>query len=122
RDRETRQRQSRRSRQVAGMIRRDQRDAEMEGEVRAWFEQNITPDLTPEEAFRRIGTTLARTAWKLKVAHLTPTLRDLADAYRRAVPSDPAAPQWLRESGRWRNQDHARVAALHHLAGPYRPN
>jgi hypothetical protein len=99
------------------MIRRDKRDARMEEEVIQWLERNITPDLTPDEAFRRIGATLAETAWKLKVTHLTPTLRDLADAYLRAVCNDlglPAEDQWLRDTQRWRNQDYARVAALNH--------
>ena len=62
RDRKARERQSRRSRQVAAMLRRDRRHARREDEVRMWFEENITPDLTPEEAFQRIGATLTETA------------------------------------------------------------
>ena len=66
RDRIVRERRSRRSRQVAAMVRRDKRDARKEEEVQQWLEQNITCDLTPEEAFQRIGATLSKTAWKLK--------------------------------------------------------
>jgi hypothetical protein len=123
RDRKVRERQSRRSRQVAAMARHDKRDAGKEDEVRQWFEQNITPVLTPEEALQRIGTTLSKTAWKLKVTHLTPTLRALADAYRSAVCDDPDLPAkdaWLRESSRWQNQDYALVAALNHWVRRFR--
>ena len=123
RDRIVRERRSRRSRQVAAMVRRDKRDARKEEEVQQWLEQNITCDLTPEEAFQRIGATLSKTAWKLKVTHLTPTLRDLADAYRSAVCDDPELPAkdaWLRETSRWQDQDHARVAALNHWVRRYR--
>ncbi len=122
-DRDVRERQSRRSRQVAAMVRRDKRDARKEEEVQQWIEQNITPDLTPEEAFYRIGVTLVKTAWKLKVKHLTPTLRDLADAYRRAVCNNPnlaAEDSWLLESHKWRDQDYARVAALNHWVKRFR--
>jgi hypothetical protein len=123
RDREAHTQQARLTRELSAKARRDERDARREAEVREWFEQNVTPDLTPEEAFQLIGATLARTAWKLKVTHLTPTLRGLADAYRRAICGDPALPVedvWLRESWRWADQDHARVAALNHWARRYR--
>jgi hypothetical protein len=79
--------------------------------------------LTPEEAFRRIGRGLSETAFKITVRHLTPTLIELADAYRRAVCSNPDLPakdEWLRETWCWRNQDYARVAALNHWRKRYR--
>jgi hypothetical protein len=47
----------------------------------------------------------------------------LADAYREAVGNDPNLPPedaWLRESYRWQDQDHARVAALSHLVKHFR--
>lgn len=122
-DRDVRERQSRRSRQVGAMVRGDKRGARREEEVQQWIEQNISPDLTPEEAFHRIGVTLAKTAWKLKAKHLTPTLRDLADAYRSAVCNNPnlaAEDAWLLESWKWRNQDHARVGALNHWVKRFR--
>jgi transposase len=122
-DRDVHERRSRRSRQVAARARREKRDARREEEAQQWIEQNITPDLTPEEAFHRIGVTLAKTAWKLKVKHLTPTLRDLADAYRSAVCNNPdlaAEDAWFFESHKWRDQDYAHVAALNHWVKRFR--
>ena len=123
RNREERARRSRRSRELAAMIRRDERDARREAEVRQWFEQNIHPGITAEEAIRRISVVLSETGWKIKTTDLTPTLRELADAYRSAVCNDPNLPPedvWLRESYRWQDQDHARVAALNHWVKRYR--
>ena len=123
RDRKERARRSRRSREVAAMTRRDERDARREAEVRQWFEQNIHPGITPEEAIQHIAIALSETGWKIRTKDLTPTLRELADAYRRAICNDPELPskdEWLRNSWPWQNQDHARVAALNHWVKRYR--
>ena len=49
---------------------------------------------------------------------LTPELGELADAYLRAVRANPeylTDDDWLLSVNRWRNQDHARVAAINHF-------
>lgn len=61
--------------------RREQHDARREADVRQWLVQNITP----EEAFQRIGRVLSETGWRIRIKDLTPLLRSMADAYRRAV-------------------------------------
>jgi transposase len=123
RDRAQRARRSRRTREVAAMIRRDERDARREAETRQWFEDNITRGITPEEAIQRIAVALSEISWRIQTKDLTPTLRELADAYRRAVCNDPELPaedEWLRDSSRWQDQDHARVAALNHWVRRHR--
>jgi len=100
------------------MIRRDERDAQREAEVRQWFQRNITSDITPEEAIRRVVVVLSETGWKIRIKDLTPTLRELADAYLRAVVDDPelaAEDTWLRDAHRWGDKGQARAAALNHL-------
>lgn len=103
--------------------RRKEHDARREAEMRQWLEHNITPGITREEALLRIGRALSETRWRIGIKDLTPTLRSLADAYRRAVCEQPDLPErdrWLHESYRWPNQDYARVAALNHWAERYR--
>jgi transposase-like protein len=73
RDRAQRKSETRRSREVAAMTRHDERDARREAEAAQWFEQNITPGITPEEAIRRISEALSKTAWKIRTKDLTPT-------------------------------------------------
>jgi transposase len=120
RDREQRKRQARNSRRVAALARRDELDARREVEVRQWLEENITPGMLLEEAMERICAALSDTAWKFKTNLLTPTLCQLADSCIKAARDNPAVPQWLRESYRWGDQDHARVAALNYLVKLFR--
>lgn len=123
RDRKSRAEQVRQNHEMATTARRDARAAAKEAEVRQWIKENLTPDLTPDEAMHRFAQGLADTFWKIRVKDLTPTLRGAADAYRRAACDDPGLPEdcgWLHGSWHWRDQDHARVAALNNLRMRYR--
>jgi hypothetical protein len=123
RDRKYRAEQARRNREMATTARHGARAAAAEAEVRRWIKENLTPDLTPDEAMHRFAQGLADTFWKIRVKDLTPTLRGAADAYRRAACDDLGLPEdygWLHDSWHWRDQDHARVAALNNLSLRYR--
>ena len=58
--------------------------------------------------------------WKFETKDLTPELAGLADSYLQAVCANAATylgdrEDWLLETRHWRNQDHARVAAINHF-------
>jgi hypothetical protein len=57
---------------------------------------------------------------KFETKDLTPELAEFADAYLRAVRANAATylgdgEDWLLMTDRWRDQDHARVAAINHF-------
>lgn len=116
--------QARNSRRVAAMIRRDQRDAQRRDDVTRKLDEILVPGVTPESAIAQIAEALAAKGWKIEVKDLTPELRDLANAYLRWVYAHPeyldATEGWLLETDRWKNRDHARVAALNHLVKRHR--
>jgi hypothetical protein len=77
-----------------------------------------------EKRQKVFSVVLSEIGWRIRTKDLTPTLRDLADGYRKAACNDPNLPseerQRLRDSYRWLIEDHALVAALNHWVKRYR--
>jgi hypothetical protein len=117
--RERRAAQARRSREIAAMIRRDERDAARRENVAKHLAEILKPGVAVEEAISKLVAAFTAKGWKFQTKDLTPELGELADAYLRAVRANPEYladnEDWLLSVNRWRNQDHARVAAINHF-------
>jgi hypothetical protein len=117
--RERRAAHARRSRQIAVIIRREQREAARREMVAKHLAEIFVPGVTVEDAVAKLVAAFTAKRWKFQTKDLTPELRDLADAYLGAVRANPEYladnEDWLLETHHWRNQDHARVAAINHF-------
>jgi transposase len=117
--REQRAARARRSRQIAAMIRRDEREAMRRDMVAKHLAEILVPGVAVEDAISKLVAAFTAKGWKFETKDLTPELGDFADAYLRAVRANPeyltADDEWLLKVDRWRNQDHARVAAINHF-------
>jgi transposase len=117
--RERRAAQARRSRQIAVIIRREEREAVLREMVVKQLHEIFAPGVTVEDAVSKLVAAFTAKRWKFETKDLTPELREFADAYLRAVPfmakyftEDDG---WLLEVRHWHKQDHARVAAINHF-------
>jgi transposase len=117
--RERRAAQARRSREIAAMIRRDEREALRRDMVAKHLAEIFVPGIAVEEAISKLVAAFTAKGWKFQPKDLTPELGELADAYLRAVRANREYladnEDWLLSVDRWRNQDHARVAAINHF-------
>lgn len=118
---EQRARRARNSRRAAAMARRKQRDAERRDMVIRHLNEILVPGVDAKEAISKIYEAFAAKGWKFQTKDLTPELAKFADAYLQAVRANSATylddnEGWLLETGRWRDQDHARVAAINHFS------
>jgi transposase len=117
--RDQRAAQARRSRQIAAMIRRDEREAMRRDMVAKYLSEILMPGVPVEEAVSKLVAAFAAKGWKFETKDLTPELGEFADAYLRAVRANPEYladnEDWLLSVDRWPDQDHARVAAINHF-------
>lgn len=117
--REQRAATARRSREVAAMIRRDEREAARRNMFARQLAEIFVPGVAAEDAVSKLVAAFTAKGSKFKTKDLTPERRDFADGYLRAVRANPGYlpvdNKWLLEVDRWRNQDHARVAAINHF-------
>jgi hypothetical protein len=102
-----------------GDVRREQREAARREMVIKKLNEIFAPGVDVEEALAKLAAAFAAKGWKFETKDLTPELREFADAYLRAVPFMPKyfteKDGWLLKTYHWRNQDHARVAAINHF-------
>jgi hypothetical protein len=102
------------------MVRNDERAAERRDRVVKHLKEIFVPGVEVGQAILKLYKAFAAKGWKFETKDLTPELAEFADAYLRSAHAHAAtylddSEDWLLAAHRWKNRDHARVAAINHF-------